>query len=267
MRLRGRAVLSAGLCGLALAAAGAGSAGASSGDPRSAPAPAALMLSYTFANESGTTVTDRSTHGLTGTLVNASGPSAYVKGLVGHGKALRLLGAQHQFVDVGDSPGLDVNSYTLSAWVRYTGVENDRTLGRWEVMEKAGAYWMNIRTTGQVRVGGFYGGCLNADWVYLDSPQPIPVNTWTHLATTYDGTRLAIWVDGTQVAGRAVSGTTCSNDEPLAVGAKNAPAKDLLQAFFDGDLDDVRIYNRALSAPKIASLAKAPARSQVRTAR
>lgn len=220
-----------------------------------AAATSSLVLNYTFANETGTTVRDRSTSGINGTLVNASAPTAYVTSLSGHNKALRLIGSKRQFVDVGDAAPLDVNRYTLAAWVRYTGVQDAQTLDRWEVMEKAGAYWMNIRTTGQVRVGGFYGGCANPSWQYLDSPSPIPANTWTHLATTYNGSQLAIWVNGIKVASRAITGTTCANNEPLAVGAKNAPAKGLLEAFYDGAMDDVRIYSRALGASAIANLA------------
>lgn len=253
MMLSRRGAVTAVVCGLALAATGLGAVG---GGAAGAATPPALVLSYTFANETGGVVTDRSTSGLNGTLVNTSAPAAYVQGRPQHNKALRLVGTQHQFVDVGDAPRLDVDRYTLAAWVRYTGVVNDQTLDRWEVMEKAGAYWLNIRTTGQIRAGGFYGGCVNANWVFLDTPTTIPANTWTHVATTYDGIRLTIWVDGAQVASRAVSGTTCSNDEPLAVGAKNAPAKGLLEAYLDGNLDDVRVYNRALTAAQIATLAQ-----------
>jgi hypothetical protein len=227
--------------------------------PRASVAAAAatsgLVLNYTFANETGTTVRDRSTSGINGRLVNASAPTAYVTSLAGHNKALKLVGSQRQWVDVGDAAPLDVNRYTLAAWVRYTGVQDAQTLDRWEVLEKAGAYWMNIRTTGQVRVGGFYGGCGNPSWQYLDSPRPIPANTWTHLAATYNGSQLAIWVNGVKVVSRAISGTTCANNEPLAVGAKNAPAKGLLEAFYDGSMDDVRIYSRALGASAIANLA------------
>jgi hypothetical protein len=214
-----------------------------------------LVLSYTFANETGTTVRDRSPSRINGTLVNTSAPGAYEPSLSGHNSALKLVGSQRQWVDVGDTPALDVNRYTVAAWVRYTGVQNAQTLDRWEVLEKAGAYWMNIRTTGQVRAGGFYGGCTTPSWKYLDSPRPIPANTWTHVASTYNGSRLTIWVNGVKVASRAISGATCANAQPLAVGAKNAPAKGLLEAFFDGDLDDVRIYHRALGASGIAALA------------
>lgn len=229
--------------------------GVRTGQVMQAKAAPALMLNYTFARETGTLVRDRSASGLNGELVDTTAPAAYVPGLAGHNQALKLIGAQHQYVDVGDAPELDVNRYSLTAWVNYTGVANDLTLGRWEVMEKAGAYWLNIRTDGRVRVGGFYGGCTNSNWKYLDSPNPIPINTWTHLASTYNGSQLAIWVNGVKVATRAVTGATCVNAEPLAVGAKNAPAKEILEAFYDGRLDDVRVYNRAISASQIATLA------------
>ena len=61
-------------------------------------------------------------------------------------------------------------------------------------------------------------------------------------------------MNGVRSASRSVSGTTCANDEPLAVGAKNAPALGLLEAFWDGQLDEVRVYNRALGAAEIARL-------------
>ncbi len=62
------------------------------------------------------------------------------------GASLKLTGTQPQHVNVPTSTVLDVNTYTLSAWVRYTGIQNDQTLGRWEVLEKAGAWsWFAVR--------------------------------------------------------------------------------------------------------------------------
>jgi len=155
-------------------------------------------------------------------------------------------------------PVLDVDHYTLSAWVRYTGVQNDKTLERWEVLEKAGAYWMNVRTNGLVRVGGFYGGCTNPAWQNFDSTRALKVNVWRHVATTYDGVRLRVYIDGKAAGSKAITGRTCVSGQPLAVGAKNAPAKGLNEAFWDGRLDDVRIYNRALSVAEIGQLATRP---------
>jgi len=223
--------------------------------PSTAASPS-LVLSYQFNTDTTAAIRDSSASGLTGTLVNADPATAFVTGAPGKKKGLKLSASQQQFVDVPQSSALDVDRYTLAAWVRYTGVQTPDTLGRWEVMEKAGAYWLNVRTNGKVRAGGFYGGCADSQhWKYLDSSAAVPSNVWTHVAATYNGSRLVIYIDGMQSGSMSVTGTTCSNDEPLAVGAKNAPAKGILEAFWDGRLDDVRIYNKALSATRIGALA------------
>jgi hypothetical protein len=206
----------------------------------------------------GVVVNDPPNTSLDGHVAAAAGTPSLVTSLSGYGKAVRLTGTNHQYVDVPVVPALEVDRYTLSAWVRYTGVQNDKTLERWEVLEKAGAYWMNIRTNGLVRVGGFYGGCTNPSWQNFDSTRAVPRNTWHHLATTYDGARLRVFIDGRAAGSKAITGQTCASGQPLAVGAKNAPAKGLLEAFFDGRMDDVRIYNRALSATEIGQLATRP---------
>lgn len=231
--------------------------------PASASQPAARaatapVLHYTFDNDTAGSVRavrDASPNRLHGTLVNTTTAAATAPGAPGRGRAINLIGAQHQYVAVPEANAIDVDRYTLAALVRRTGVQNDKTLGRWEVIEKADAYWLNIRTDGRVRVGGFFGSCTSGSaWKYLDSTVTVPVGVWTHVASTYNGTTLTVWVNGVRAGSRAVSGRTCRNDHPLAIGAKNYPAKGLLEAFWDGQLDDVRIYNRALSAAEIAAL-------------
>jgi Concanavalin A-like lectin/glucanases superfamily len=248
-RLRRFLVVAALLALAPVSAAGPGASGA-----LAAPEDG-LVLHYAMETLSQGTVTDASPSSLHGHVVAASGTVRLGTGLAGYGRALQLTGTQHQYVDVPMSTALDVDRYTLSAWVRYTGVENDQTLGRWEVLEKAGAYWMNVRTNGLVRVGGFYGGCANASWKYFDSTRALPVNRWKHVASTYDGTWLSVYIDGRAAGSTRVSGRTCVSGEPLAVGAKNNPTKGLLEAFWDGRLDEVRVYDRALTATEVAQLA------------
>ena len=217
-----------------------------------------LVLNYSMETLSQGTIADGSPSALNGHVVAGSGTAQLSTSLAGYGRALQLTGTQHQYVDVPMSTVLDVNTYTLAAWVRFTGVQNDQTLGRWEVIEKAGAYWMNVRTNGLVRVGGFYGGCANPNWQYFDSTRALPVNRWKHVAATYDGTWLRVYIDGRAAGAKRVSGRTCASGEPLAVGAKNNPTKGLLEAFWDGRLDEVRIYDRALSLTEIGQLALRP---------
>jgi hypothetical protein len=224
------------------------------------PAPVSgLVLHYPMETLVQGTIADDSGSSLDGRVVAGAGAPRLVAGLSGYGRALELTGTQHQYVDVPRSPVLDVDKYTLSAWVRYTGIQNDQTLDRWEVLEKAGAYWINVRTNGRVRVGGFYGGCSGPNvWQYLDSTVTLPVARWRHVASTYDGTWLRVYVDGRAVGAKRVTGRTCASGEPLAVGAKNNPTKGLLEAFWDGRLDDVRVYARALSATEVRQLATRP---------
>ena len=181
-----------------------------------------------------------------GRLVADPASTTITTSLAGYGNALQLRGDRHEYVDVPLSPLLDLDRLTVSAWVRYTGVENDASGGRWEVLEKAGAYWINVRTNGRVRVGGFFGGCSGPGvWQYFDSTRSIPVSTWRHLAVTYDGARLRVYIEGRLSGSKAVTGRPCVSGEPLAVGAKNNPTKGLLEAFWDGRLDEIRLYNRA----------------------
>jgi hypothetical protein len=219
-----------------------------------APTTFGLVLGYTFDNDTGTTARDSSVNHIDATYKNTTAAAARTTSVAGRGSAIRLVGSQQQYLSVPESNALDVDRFTVAALVNYTGVQNPQTLGRWEVVEKAGAYWVNIRTNGRVRVGGFFGGCTNPSWHYLDSTVAVPTNTWTYVASTYNGTTLSVWINGVRRGSMAVSGRTCSNDRPLAVGAKDYPEGGFLEAFFDGRLDEVRIYNRALTATQIQGL-------------
>jgi hypothetical protein len=163
--------------------------------------------------------------------------------------------SQKQYIRVPDAAPLDVNRYTLAAWVRYLPTVHD---SRWEVLENAGAYWMNIRTdTRRLRAGAFFGGCQDqpgAKWRFLDSAVPIPARKRTHVASTNHGSTQRIYVNGVLDHSLAVTGTTCANADALIIGAKVKPSAGISEAYFDGRIDDVRVYRRALSASEIGRI-------------
>lgn len=221
-----------------------------------APAPTeGWVLGYGFESMPGGIVPDRSPSGLPGVLRGTAALPGTAASKSGHGRALALTSSDQQFLDVADSAPLDVDHYSLTAWVRYLPDIHD---DRWEVLEKAGAYWMNIRTdTRRLRAGGFFGGCdgrIGATWRYVDSVSSIPARTWVHIASTYDGGTLRIYVNGQLDTSLPVTGRTCSNDEPVAIGAKNKTSAGLVEAFFDGRIDDLRIYSQALTAAQIRAV-------------
>src|SRR6185436_14889938 len=74
----------------------------------------------------------------------------------------------------------------------------------------------------------------------------LALNAWSHLATTYDGSTLRLYVNGTQVASQAASGSLTVSTGALKIGG-NA----IWPEWFAGRIDEVRVYNRALTAAEI----------------
>ena len=210
-------------------------------------------LYYPFNENGGIWAFDHSGNGLDAPVETTPDYTAptWGPGFFGHAMVFDGVG---DVLNAGDDPLLDLDHYTLMAWVRYT--ETGQT--RQEVLEKADAYWMNIRQgTQKLRAGGFYGSCESSGWFFLDSTPAIPQDTWVHVASTYDGATLQIYVDGTDAGSAPVSGTLCSNANPLAIGAKHFPARGITTAFFNGSIDDVRIFDFALSQAEVqAQMAK-----------
>ncbi len=208
----------------------------------------ALILEYKFSTDTGKSVTDTSGNELDGTI-QGGGTNHFGSGFSGRG--LKLNGINNHVL-VPDNPLFDVHQYTLMAWIKFKPNQWDRE----EVMEKAGAFWMNIRqNTRRVRVGGFYGGCGNNIYYHkFDSLGTVPLDTWTHVAVSYDGTTLRIYINGI-LSGKStvpVPGPVCVNTEPLSIGSKHrtiSPPEDA--AFFFGNMDSVRIFEGTLPAWRI----------------
>ncbi len=77
----------------------------------------------------------------------------------------------------------------------------------------------------------------------------LPLNTWTHIAGTSDGTTLKLFING-QLAASGAGTLGPENDDPLKLGAAGTCGT----ALFSGLLDEMMIYHRALSADEIAAL-------------
>ena len=78
-------------------------------------------------------------------------------------------------------------------------------------------------------------------------------NTWTHLATTYDGATLRLYVNGVQVASKAQTGSLATSASPLTIGGDPLDGQ-----YFKGRIDEVRVYRAALSQSEIQADMAAP---------
>jgi len=198
------------------------------------------VAAYGFEEPTGNSVVDASGTGNGGTISNATRTTA---GRIG--SALTFNGT-NSWVTVADAPSLDLTTaMTIEAWVFPTG-----NLTNWRNVigkERPGgvAYYLYSRANNGRPAGGIVTG--NSERT-LFGTAAIPVNAWTHLATTYDGTILRMYVNGVQVATRAQTGTIAVSASPLRLGG-NSPFGE----FFAGRLDEVRIYNRVLTAQQITA--------------
>jgi len=86
--------------------------------------------------------------------------------------------------------------------------------------------------------------------LYSQSDYPTDANTWQHLAATYDGQEIKLYVDGVLEASLPVAGLIIgANDAALGIGAQDDGLRP-----FEGAIDQVHIYNYALSAAEIEDL-------------
>jgi PKD repeat protein len=197
-----------------------------------------LVAYFPFNEGSGTTV-QSTVGGLTGTISNAT----WVPGESGN--ALSFNGT-NAWVTVPDSPALELTTaMTLEAWVKPTAAPPS---GSWaSVLFKEGATDANYTIYGfdgnRDPLLGFY---TPSGVVQAIGPSTLALGTWTHLAATYGGSTATLYVNGTAVATQAASGPMPTSTDPLRIGGDS-----LFGEFFTGLIDEVRIYNRALSAAEI----------------
>jgi hypothetical protein len=224
------------LLAFAILAAGA----ASHLTPGGLAAGSGLVAAYSFDEGSGTTVADASGNGNTGTTANTSWTTGH------SGSALGFNGTNAR-VNVPDAPELDLTTgMTLEAWVK-PSAENG--LWRTAVIKEAGsdlAYGLYGSTdSGPPSANVVVPGVAPLDTFVRGDSTP-PLNAWTHVAVTYDGTTLRVFVNGVQEASKAVSGAMATSNGPLSIGGNTVWGE-----WFAGAIDDVRVYNRALGAAAI----------------
>jgi len=208
--------------------------------------PAGLVAAYSFDEGTGATATDASGSGNTGTTSGATWTTAGR-----FGQALSFDGV-NDWVTVADSNSLDLTTgMTLEAWVNPAAMSSWRTA---LVKERSGS--------GDLAYGLYAHNndpnpavTINVAGAYYESPgtSQVPLNTWTHLAATYDGATLRLFVNAQQVSSQAVTGAMVNSTSPLRIGGNAVWGE-----YFQGRIDEVRLYNRALTSTEIQTDMNAP---------
>lgn len=216
----------------------------SSPTPPPSPSPNGLVAAYGLNETGGATIHDASGNGLDGVASN-TWPVSGGK----FGGAIQFNGST-SWITVPDNDKLDLtNGMTLEAWVKPSA-----TMSSWRsimVKERTGAlsYGLYANTDTNLPAGFAY----TSGEVNTRGGTQVPAGTWTHLAATYDGANLRLYVNGQQVSSRALTGSLVAGTGVLRIGGDS-----MWGERFSGLIDEVRIYDRALSATEIqGDMAKA----------
>ena len=182
-----------------------------------------------------------------------TGAPAWVAGQ--SGGAISLNGTS-QYGSTPDEASLDIaNQITLAAWIK------PEQYATQDLVKKAtngsvDGYELTLSTTktddppSSQKVFVRFNQFTSGDTYRVNSLNDYPINgTWIHVAATYDGSMIRLYVNGVQESSLAANIAIVANGVPLSLGAESNGGRK-----FKGALDQVRVYNRALSAQEVAGL-------------
>jgi hypothetical protein len=201
-------------------------------------ASAELVAYWKFDEGSGATAFDSSGNGLDGTL---QGDPQWAAGKIGGALDFDSDG---DYVDCGNSELFDiVDELTVSAWIYMRSVPGD-----WRAIIAKGDSAWRLSTNGSTQGMhfSFTGGGRN--YLRADSVTEIPFNEWHHVCGVYDvqnGAR--IYIDGVEEAVNPDTGGVDVDTFNVFIG-ENSEATG---RYWDGLIDDVQVYNHALTEAEI----------------
>jgi hypothetical protein len=196
-------------------------------------------------------VDDVSGHGNTGQLINMSTTTSPVPGKIG--QALKFVRSNSQYINLNNPSALDLTTgtspITVSAWIKTDSVIVNSILG----IVKRGAQYSSLQTDQydlETSAAGLVFAMGNGSVAaHPQSGNVLVPNTWYFVTGVADATTVYLYVNG------ALASTS-----PRASGSPPASAVTYIgsvnsnQFYFLGSIDDVRIYNRALSASEVQAL-------------
>jgi fibronectin type 3 domain-containing protein len=214
-----------------------------------------LVAFYKFNESSGTSASDATGNGWTGTLNGATWTT-------GHSNNAVNLSGSSQYVTLPNNLTTNFSDFTIATWVYLNSVSTWTRVFDFGVSNvPSGAPATPVRYmflspqsgSGAIRFSITTGGTGVEQ--QINGPNPLSAGGWHHVAVTLAGTMGKLYVDGVQV------GTNTITITPAQLGSttKNSIGRSQFSAdpYLNGKVDDFRIYNGALSAAQIAALVAA----------
>jgi hypothetical protein len=223
----------------------------------------ALAGYWNFDDGSGSGIAaDSSPNGNTATLISfPDTTSEWVTGRV-NGAVSFNPASVNEYASIPDSPSLNFNSnltFTIAAWVKGPSAQISGAgivaKGQGGINEE---YALDVHTD-LLPTPGYRFYVRNAAGGSIAMPTPVaPNNQWQHIVATYDGNfaLMNFYVNGQPVATNTAAPATllADNNHEVSIGSRESSATSGYNFGFAGLIDDVRIYNRALSANDVQTL-------------
>ena len=194
---------------------------------------------------SGSVARDDSCYANNATVANGQAGDWQAGRLAG---ALAITPSRSVYLRVPSSSSLNpAGALSLAIWINPTSWN----AGRRHLFQK-GALDNQFRVWSESNALWFNVAGLTPASIYMNLPSS---GAWHHVAAVYDGSSLRFYLDGTQAAMAAVTGTSQVTADDLFIGTQSASSGS--GDFFNGLIDDVLVYGRALTPAEISQLAAA----------
>lgn len=155
-------------------------------------------------------------------------------------------------ISIPEFPGSEAHAHTLSLWAKADSTKHhgkflikDTSVGD---RDSPGRQW---------GFGWYFGIIENGVWVQpegstnrlrgIETSPELPAGRWIHLVQTWNGRSLEFWIDGRRLDSVPAMGRLAEGDSPVRIGWDQ-------YYFFKGDIDEVRIYDRALSDDEVRAV-------------
>ena len=203
-----------------------------------------LVGLWLFDEQGGDVIKDSSGKGNDGTL--KGGKIKRVKGKFGN--ALEFPGNNMVYAEIPDASWLDLEKFTLMAWVY-----SEKITGKWQIVaskENRGPTGRNYGMFLNINTGVLHYSFTRASsWRSYNAKTPLTDGKWHHVAITYDGKSFKAYVDGEVDAETSISEKPDMHDNSIFIGGCPLDGSYALT----GMVDEVAVYNRALSEAEIKS--------------
>ena len=208
------------------------------GDPVSG-----LVGHWKFDENAGTTAADASGNGNTGTLISGA------TWAIGQNNSAVSLDGVDDYVQVGARSSLVMTSaVSLTAWIFPTGAGSSTFMGG-VIVNKEGEYEVVRFPDGTIQLAF---ANTNPGFQFINTSYVAPLNQWTHIAVTYDNGTIKTYANGSLVHtynGAGAIGDVLTGENDFRIGGRQTTSQ-----HFQGRIDQVRVYNRAITATEIIAL-------------